>query len=467
VRALAWRLWELQTRRPATRFRKALGHPEAAQQDVLSSILKNLRGTAYAKAHGFKGDETVSEYRKRMPIMTAADLEGWTARILKGEGSILTSEVVERLVPTSGSTGPAKLIPMTPSSRREYACAVNLWMHTFFQEYPEIKKGTAYIATSPAIHYPNPGGTVPVGYAEDQAYLGPLEKRILNQLLAVPTQVADLREAQWREAVCKRLLQAKDLRLISLWHPSYLQAIFSEASMSDLREVWPKLRVISTWSDGVCAGDAKELMGHFPGVGHQRKGLWLTEGVISIPWQKKTPLALLNGFLEFEDGQGSCSQAHELEVGQVYRPILSNHAGLYRYRLGDAVRVTGFMDKTPCIEWLGRGDAVSDMRGEKLSEAQVQQAFASLGIQDPILLKPDPSRQPPCYLVLCDRESLDVEKIDQLLRQNPHYDWARQLGQLGPLRQCPYQRPERKAGEKASFLINSPSPVAPDPICPQ
>lgn len=37
--------------------------------------------------------------------------------------------------------------------------------------------------------------------------------------------------------------------------------------------------------------------------------------------------------------------------------------GLYRYRLHDLVRVTGFYNQAPCLEFLGRDSLVSDNRG--------------------------------------------------------------------------------------------------------
>jgi hypothetical protein len=86
--------------------------------------------------------------------------------------------------------------------------------------------GSLVFATSPALDSPLPNAALPVGYAEDEAYLGFLERRILGALLAVPTRVARLRGDAWRNSVRAQLLAARDLRLLSLWHPSYLAALF-------------------------------------------------------------------------------------------------------------------------------------------------------------------------------------------------------------------------------------------------
>jgi hypothetical protein len=49
-------------------------------------------------------------------------------------------------------------------------------------------------------------------------------------------------------------------------------------------------------------------------------------------------------------------------------------AGLYRYFINDVVRVTGFWNATPFIEFLQKGKGVTNITGEKLCEAQVLQA---------------------------------------------------------------------------------------------
>ena len=60
-------------------------------------------------------------------------------------------------------------------------------------------------------------------------------------------------------------------------------------------------------------------------------------------------------------------------LAREYDIVLTQHGGLYRYRIGDRVRVTRFYQATPCLEFVGRSDAVCDLTGEKLHER-----FASL-----------------------------------------------------------------------------------------
>ncbi len=87
------------------------------------------------------------------------------------------------------------------------------------------------------------------------------------------------------------------------------------------------------------------------------KGVIFTYGdVIYVPGGEEITLAL---------------RAHELEVGCEYFVLLTTSAGLYRYQLGDLVRVVGRVNAAPLIEFLNKGEHTCSLAGEKLTEHQV------------------------------------------------------------------------------------------------
>ena len=430
---LAWRLWQRSCRKDMRRFSEALENPAAAQLTQLQAILARAEGSAFAKHYKLNADTSLNEYRQRVPIQNAESLQTWTTRICEGQLNQLSTEQIERLVPTSGTTGQQKLIPMTAGSRAEFATAVNLWLGDSMRQHPEIRNGRCYIATSPALSIDQNQSKVPIGFAPDSEYLGTIEKLVLGQTLAVPDKVAQLRGDAWREQTRNYLFNCPDLRFLSLWHPSYLEALFSDDELRELSKKWKQLTLISTWSDGSCAEPAKRLMHHFPNVTHAPKGLWLTEGAVSVPWREQTPVALLSGFYEFETADGSTLLAHELSPDTSYRPILTNSAGLYRYRLGDIVKVNGRVAKTPSLEWIGRADLVSDLCGEKLSDADVSNAFTATEHTDFGLLLPTEmrdSRHYTCLLEAKQQGHFPEKAFESALQSNPHYKWAREIGQL-------------------------------------
>lgn len=431
----SWALWQRSCRKDARQFEAALQDPEAAQAAQLQSILAHADGSQWARKYKIDGHSSVDAFRECAPIQERGDFAQWTDRIVRGEAHVLTNGTIDRLVPTSGTTGHSKLIPMNIESRREFSTAVNLWLHECLRACPSIRLGQVYIATSPALDFEAGQSAVPIGFAEDTAYLGRIERLVLNQILAVPTKVAQLRGDDWRNATRDYLTRAKDLRFLSLWHPGYLEALFDAEEIRSLSDTWKDLALISCWSDGACAPAAKHLLEFFPQAKHQPKGLWLTEGAITVPWQSRCPLALSSGFFEFETESGDLKLAHQLEQGAVYRPILTNHAGLYRYRLGDLVRVDGLVGKTPSLCWIGRADHVVDICGEKLSDAQVAEALKVAGWEGLALLSPVSEAHPPHYRCHVELGSAPFPKdaFEDALRLNPHYAWARDMKQLSAI----------------------------------
>jgi hypothetical protein len=67
--------------------------------------------------------------------------------------------------------------------------------------------------------------------------------------------------------------------------------------------------------------------------------------------------------------------------------VVTTGGGLYRYRLKDRVKVTGFLGATPSLKFLGKNGNYSDRVGEKLSEA-----FVGRAIQEATSLLSEPPR---------------------------------------------------------------------------
>ena len=125
---------------------------------------------------------------------------------------------------------------------------------------------------------------------------------------------------------------------------------------------------------------------------------------------------------------------------------MSTGGGLLRYRLGDRVSVEGFLGRTPCLRFAGRADTVSDLVGEKLSAGRVSAVLASaLGTMDGAvearfaMLAPEWTN-PPAYHLYVESEASGerlealARRVEDLLSEGFAYRYARELGQLGPVR---------------------------------
>lgn len=465
----------------AWRFQRALGRCEATQRAVLAGYLARGARTAYGAACGLGGVRSAEEFRERVPLVDHDHLAPWIRRIADGEAGVLTPEPVRLFETTSGSTRAAKWIPYTGGLQAELRRAVAPWIVDVYRRWPGVLAGPAYWSISPvARREEHAASAVPVGFEEDSAYLGGVFQGLVERLLAVPGGVRRLQEMErFREVTSLYLLAQPELRLVSVWHPSFLlllldymearwspllealarglelpdlglrvpaaparAAALAELEGFDIPRVWPRLTFVSCWGDGHARHGARELRGRLPGVVVQPKGLLATEAFVTVPLQGRHVLAVTSHYFEFLDARGEAHMAWRLEDGAEYSVVVSTGGGLLRYRLRDRVRVDGFLGSTPCLLFLGKEDRVSDLRGEKLAEGFVggvlAEALEQEGVSAPFaMLAPATGARPPAYVLFLEAGGAPVDglgaRVERGLRANPHYAYARDLGQLGPV----------------------------------
>jgi hypothetical protein len=449
-------------------FKRALNQPVETQQKLLRRLVADHAASAYGRAHDFAGIKNYGEFARRVPLVEYEDLAPWIDRICRGEARVLTSEPVTHLIPTGGSSGARKLIPFTAGLQQGFNRAIAPWMADLAGQHPEILFGPAYWSITPPMNQPErEPSAVPVGFADDASYLGGVRGWLVRAATVAPAEAsaaAGLDEFRYRTLLC--LLRQHDLRLISVWHPSFLTLLLDalpgnwDRLLSQLRRekshreeelkhadplrpeaLWPRLRVISCWADGHAGLSLPDLRNRFPGVFVQAKGLLATEAFVTIPFAGMHPLAVGSHFFEFVDEQGRVHPAQELREHETYEVVVTTAGGLWRYRMRDRVQVTGFLGRTPSLRFLGRSGHVSNLFGEKLSET-----FAGGAIRETLadfcatarfaLLAPDEGAAGPHYTLYIEGATPGnlAEALDRTLCQNPQYACCRSLGQLRPVR---------------------------------
>ena len=482
--AIANSLWLASSWPAFTSFRRALNRPAEVQMRLLKDYLAANVDAEFGRRHGFGEIKTYEEFVRRVPMTDYDGLEPWIERIRSGESRMLTAEPVTHFVPTSGSTGPRKLIFFTAGLQCEFNRAIGAWVTDLYRRQPSVAFGKAYWSISPAVHIDNPKTSrVPVGFDDDSAYLGGTRKRIVDKLMAVPSEVqlvADMEQFRYVTLLC--LLREQDLRLVSIWHPSFLTLLLDAlpgfwddllrdielgscrykdslspivlralklhplpqrarhlANADPLRPetIWPALKIISCWGDGHAALAKANVERRFPSVLIQSKGLLATECIVTIPFAGAYPLAITSHFFEFIDEQGQIHLAHELKKDGIYEVVVTTGGGLWRYRLRDQVQVTGLVDNTPALRFLGRAGNISDRFGEKLSEQFATQAIHAItanltSLPRFAMLAPDESAHGWHYTLYIEGDAAlrNDRQLDEFLCENIHYAYCRKLGQL-------------------------------------
>jgi hypothetical protein len=470
------------------RWRKATHRVASVQARYLQEVLAKNAETTFGREHGFSTIHNIRDYQQHVQVREFTEMEPYIQRMAAGERDVLTADQVKSFALSSGSSAASKMIPYTPSLLCDFRRGITPWMGGLFLEYPSLLLGQSYWQVSPVgTDAGMSSGGIRIGFGEDSEYFGPFRGALVRATLAVPEHVAGIAEMDsFRFETLSHLLACDNLRFISIWNPSFftlllaevrkllpslllkigidgsakrarqLQRLFNEYSGADFTQrnrsghtlgeaIWPKLRVISCWSDAGAREAALRLKAAFPSAAIQPKGLLATEGMMSLPWRAEgSALAICSHFFEFvETGTDTPRLAHELETGRTYAILLTTSGGFYRYRIGDLVEVTGWIDQCPLLRFRGKENGVSDMVGEKLNGLHAVRAAEELlsryGTQPTFwMLAPEHGEPAPCYTLYIQSQSAVprelISELDAELRKNFHYAYAQRLGQLCPLK---------------------------------
>ena len=479
-------------------FERALADPKRAQQQAFARAREQVLALGRVRS---------LDHLRELPFCTYDDVAKDIERVADGVGG-LTRAPVTRFELSGGSSGAHKLVPMTQPFLHEMNRALSPWLFSLYARTPGVAAGCAYWSVSPlgGKARGRTRGNIPIGADDDASWFPAPLRALLSRVLAVPSTLAGFTDLErCRYATLRLLLERDDLALISVWSPTFLTLLMNvldrclDRLLFDLErgtlsidgddalartlplrahparaarlmaiaktralsgaDLWPKLALLSLWTDAAAASFVAGARARFPGVPVQGKGLLATEGVTSIPWPSGTGelieaapvLAVRSHVLEFlevlevigDDRRGDARFAHEIEEGRVYEVVLTTSAGLVRYRTGDLVRVQGCADATPRVRFIGRAGMVSDLVGEKLSAAFVGSVLDDV-VKDArfAMLAPCvPAWGAPRYRLYLQAalphqaqgDDQLARAVDARLKDGHPYRYARELGQLGPV----------------------------------
>ncbi|HEY0711319.1 MAG TPA: GH3 auxin-responsive promoter family protein, partial [Polyangia bacterium] len=459
-------------------FEAALADVRGTQTAQLQRILRAVTGTEQAKRFGLRTGMSAEAFRAQVPEAQYADVAAAIEAQRSGQAKQLTAETCERYQPTSGSSARIKWIPYTKMFLDELDRAVSPWGHDLYRRYPRIAGGRHYWSLS---WLPTNLRAVTAANVNDDRALLSWSKRLFSAATApVPPWVTTTptSDDSLFATLCF-LAAADDLTLLSVWSPTFALNLLEQLAVQrealievldighwdlahahlpgrpprSLRaaqllrawdgkqdpaffvELWPQLALVSAWATSTSARWATGLTELLPHAQLQGKGLWATEGVVTIPFRDKYPLAVRSHFFEFVAlDTGRVHFAWELRSGQLVRPLLTTGSGLLRYALKDRLLVRDTLGDTPCFEYLDRIDDV-DLVGEKLSPEAARAALDTLADTDdescrPLTLLAIGGRngtRKPRYLALCEgngsaRDRDRSTRLDQNLRGIFHYN---------------------------------------------
>lgn len=405
----------------------------AVQEGLLRHLLKRHADSAFGREHGFSGIRSAGAFAERVPIRDYEALRPWMDRVYAGETGALFGggERLRMFALSSGSTDQPKRIPVTGDFLRAYRRGWRVFGISALRDHPEALARCLLQVVSPMEEYrapcglpcgaisgllaaeqgravrrfyANPAGTAAIADAEARYYTI-MRMAVLRNVawIVTPNPATTLRLARAAAEHAERLI--RDVRdgtlsppgepglrvreeLAHRLRPNRALARRMEEGASREGRLLPRhywrLSFLANWTGGTLGLHVKEFPAWFGAIPVRDIGLLATEGRVSIPLSDGTAAGVVDpraAFFEFvEEGAagrdaGAARRMHEVEVGRTYRVVMTNAAGLYRYDLGDFVRVTEFLGACPCVEFLHRGSAVSSLCGEKVTEWQATAAF--------------------------------------------------------------------------------------------
>lgn len=435
-------------------FVRSLEDCNAQQERKLLQILDRSSNTEFGRKLSFKEIKSVEAFQASVPLTSGEDFSPLVQSEAAGKGGRLFYQQPILFEETSGTCSGRKLVGYTRESIEDFRKACLPWLNSLLQAYPSLLEGPWYFAMSFSQRSEaRTSGGFSIG-ADDAFYFGKDLGTIIRDNFVYPKYpFSDFNS--WKRSTLKSLIEEENLRLISVWSPSFLlvliesmreelgfldlnasrnDAVLRGLRLKNLRHIWPNLALISCWSDGPSKVLAENLKTYLPDVPIQGKGLLATEGAVSVPLPGASApvLACDSGFYEFVDEAGEVFWGDKLKIGREYKVVMTNHSGLYRYSLGDRIQVKGFLKNTPCFEFVGR-ENTSDLCGEKLSDVFVGRVLKDVVGGRLAIVYPSQNR----YVALVEAEGLEREEyaritdeLDGAFSTNPHYSYARSLGQL-------------------------------------
>ncbi len=495
---LAARLAATHARHVYARFRRALADADAAQARVLQRVLPLVAESEFGRRYGLGRVRSVADLRRALPLQTYEDLRPYIDRLCDGDTGALfrTGEPLLMFATSSGTTALPKRIPVTRAFVEDYRRGWNTFGLKMLTDHPRAIL-RAILQSSGRYDAGRTAAGIPVGAIT--GLLARTQKRIVRRYYVGTPDLALVDDTTARHYALMRMGIARDVAFAITANPATLiqmARIISDHSEQLIRDVrdgtlsaelvtdtalnrvlarglrpdagraaelerlrrgagslrprdyW-RIEFVACWTGGSLGHYLQRMAEWWGPVPVRDVGLLASEGRVSIPLEDNTPAGVLDvtsGVFEFipaeqaEQADPATLAPRELEVGRDYAVVLTNTAGLVRYRLDDVVRVRGWEGQAPVVEFLYRGGRVSSVAGEKLTENQavaaVRAACRELGITEFDFVLGPCWAEPPYYRLSAAqaaRAELTAAVEAALRCQNEEYESRVKSGRLGAL----------------------------------
>lgn len=403
--------------------------PMRYNTELLMRMLDDNKDTEYGRKYGFADIKSVAEFQERVPLTTFDDYAGYVYRMTEGgESGLISAYNIAHYAKTSGTMGNPKRIPVSDRAmgvmnrynmqlRTKVICdAIGFdwanppYLNLIESQLTTLKNGATYGAISAKV-IGQMGDYLPMLMTSPLEALVPDPKtntRYLHARFALMNpeitsmgfsfssillELMQYIESEWemlvddieKGTIDESVKMPADVRASVLGkiqpmpeRAAQLREIFSQGFGEPIMpKIWPNLTIFSGVATGGFATYYNKLRQRYAGDGVRLfyVGLNASEGILSVPMDVDCPDSVLipdSVFYEFipidSEDPGDIVTIDGVEVGKTYEIVITNQSGFYRYRIRDAVKVTGMYNNTPLIQFQYRIDQTISVLGEKTTE---------------------------------------------------------------------------------------------------
>lgn len=371
------------------------GREAAIQQALLARMLRRAKDTAFGKANGFSdllhtnGRDLPAAYSAAVPLRSYEDFRSDVMRMIEGERDVLWPGLCNHFAQSSGTTGGrSKYLPITEEGLQK-------------NHYKGASYSVAlYLASNPASKMFSGKGLILGGSFATEVVkmrkgvvVGDLSATLIDRVnpfvnfFRVPDKPTALL-ADWQEKLPLIAEKASKANITNLsgvpsWMMRVLLKVLEIKDAVTLKDVWPNLEVF--FHGGISFAPYREeynrlcegLDMHWSEVYNASEGYFAVQDLRAAA-QGAVGMNLLvdtGVFYEFLPlGSESPVAIDDLQPGKVYELIVSTINGLWRYRIGDTVRIESLHPLR--ISIAGRTKSFINAFGEELMEDNAEKALA-------------------------------------------------------------------------------------------
>lgn len=366
----------------------------AIQHGLLRDNIRKAQATEYGRLYGFDKMEHLADpyetFRRRVPVTDFEAIRPLVMRMIKGEKDILWPGRCSSFAQSSGTSGgKSKYIPITQDSLRtnHYPGASDAVAH-YLNRTPDsrIFSGKGFIL----------GGSFAneLNITDKKVKVGDLSATLINNItpLAEAIRVPDKKTAllsDWEvklPALAKAALKANVTNIsgVPSWFLVVLKRVLELSGKDSLHDVWPSLEVFFHGGISFAPYRDEYLKILDPARMNFLETYNASEGFFATQNDLMDPALLLiidaGVFYEFAPvGKPDLNPldlvpVEDVEPGKIYELIISSTNGLWRYRLGDTVKIESTNPLK--ISIAGRTKSFINAFGEELMEANAETAIA-------------------------------------------------------------------------------------------